>query len=121
MTLDELTTRFDLARQSVASWSNDLIAIIRATGEARETGRPQPDVIDVARRTLATVEAERQDLADAAATTPDISHELAAGVETSLAEMDSLRRELLAAINQLEATPGDTRTSSANSAGTLPL
>jgi hypothetical protein len=101
VTLDDLQMRFELARQSIATWPADTAHFVAAASRVRQTSQPDEEVAQAATRTLWAVREEITSLSDASRSTAGKGDELQRGLETALAELGSLDREITQALEQM--------------------
>ena len=105
MSPDELQMQFELVRQSIATWSAETARLVAAASQARQTGIRESEEAEAASRMLWTVREEMSALADASRSTPAKSADLVRGIETALAELGSLDRDIAQALDDLAGSP----------------
>lgn len=107
MTEDDLRMQFELVRQSIGSWSADVVHFIGEASKSRQIGTEDTDQIASATRTLEAIGLERKSLAAASASVAAKSDDLGRGIEIALNELDLLERDLGEALDDMRRTaPG---------------
>lgn len=101
MTEDELLMRFELSRQSIASWSAAMIHYVRAATEQRETGNASLEIALEAQRMLASVREEAASLSAAGLATPTSSDDMKRGIAKALEELASIDGHLCKALAEI--------------------
>ena len=100
---DELRMRFDLVRQSIAEWSADTVRFVAAASRARQTDQADRETAAAASRTLSSVREEVSALSEASRAAAIGDPDLLRGIETALAELGSLDRNITEALEQMAA------------------
>ena len=93
--------RFELARQSIAGWSADTAGFVAAASRASSTSHSEREIAEQAFRTLWAVREEMSALSDASRAAGVSDPDLLRGIETALAELGSLDREIAGAIDRM--------------------
>jgi nitric oxide reductase activation protein len=102
LTEEELMVRFELASQSIATWTAATAEFVRAAAEKRETGNSALQAIFEAQRMLSAVREEATALSDASLALRGKSDEFKRGIATALEELNSLDNNLSDAIAQMQ-------------------
>ena len=93
--------QFELVRQSIATWSAETAHLVAAASQARQTGGRDEEAVETASRMLWAVREEMSGLSDASRATPGKSQDLVRGIETALAELGSLDRDITQALEDM--------------------
>lgn len=101
MTDEELRQRFDLALQSIRTWSAHTADFIRAASKVDVAGEPDEEVLHAAEHTLQAVKEEQRSLEEACRSSSFKNDDLETGMATAMTELYNLEREIAAAVTRM--------------------